>query len=177
MRAGFFNFSLIVLFCAVSVAQSFPQTDQWKRFSSAEGRFAILLPDQPVRTVQSKDTGAGRVVMSFFTTRSDDGVFIVAYADYSMGEAKRELNANRDSFLKGMKATLVSESDIKLQGNPGREIRASRDKLTIRSRIYLVGGRYYQMVAITPMTLPGDVEADRFLTSFELLRNNAPAAR
>ncbi|MBD0370560.1 MAG: hypothetical protein ICV60_06990 [Pyrinomonadaceae bacterium] len=129
----------------------------------------MLMPGKPMTEEQSKDTRVGKVVMRFFTSGTEKGIFIVAYADYKMGEAKQELDANRDSFLKGMKATLVSESDIKLQENPGREIRAERERLSIKSRIFLVGNRYYQVVAITPATLPGNLEADRFLTSFQLV--------
>ena len=161
--------ALTIIICVASVAHAPAQTAEWTKFSSPEGRFVVLVPDEPVGDEQSKVTPVGKVLMHFFTTRSETGVFIVAYADYAISDVKRELDANRDSFLKGMKATLVSESDIKLQGNPGREIKAARDQLSIRSRIYLVGKRYYQAVAITPATLPGDVEADRFLTSFELL--------
>lgn len=167
MRKRFLALSLII--CVTSAVHASLQATEWGKFSAPEGRFTVLLPDKPVRDDQSKVTPVGKVLMHFFTARSETGVFIVAYTDYAIGDAKRELDANRDSFLKGMKATLVSESDIKLQGNPGREIKATRDELNIRSRIYLVGKRYYQAVAITPATLPGNVEADKFLTSFELL--------
>jgi hypothetical protein len=172
MRNRFFAFIL----CLTFIGQASAQTKEWTKFSSPEGRFSILMPVQPVSDDQTKVTAVGKVVMRFFTARAAGGVFIVAYADYAMGETKQELDANRDTFLKGMKATLVSESDIKLQENPGREIRAARDQLSIRSRIYLVGKRYYQTVAITPATLPGNLEADKFLTSFELATTSVPAA-
>lgn len=176
MRSRFFAFSLVILMAAAWQAPA--QTAQWTKFSSPEGRFSVLMPGRPVREEQSKDTSVGKVVMHFFTTRTQTGIFVVAYADYAISEPKRELDANRDTFIKGMKATLVSESDIKLLEHPGREIKAERDQLSIRSRIYLVGNRYYQMVTITPATLPGNLEADKFLTSFELVRRAAtPAAR
>lgn len=166
MRSRFYLFTLIII--VLAVAQARAQTTEWTKFSSPEGRFSVLMPGRPLSDEQSKETPDGQVVMRFFTARAGTGIFIVAYADYNMGEAKQELDANRDSFLRGMKATLVSESDIKLQENPGREIKAERDQLSIRSRIYLVGKRYYQMVTITPATLPGNLEADKFLISFEL---------
>jgi hypothetical protein len=153
------------------------QTTEWTKETSAEGRFAVLLPTRPLSDEQMKDTPKGRVSMRFLTARSGTGIFIVAYADYEMGDAKLELDANRTSFLKGMKATLVTESDINLRGNPGRDIKAVRDQLSIRSRIYLVGKRYYQMVAITPASIPGDLEADKFLTSFELSTAQVAADR
>lgn len=158
------------------IGQALAQTQEWTKFSSTEGRFSVLMPSQPESDERAKDTPVGRVVMHFFTTRAAGGVFVVSYADYPVGEAKRELDANRDSFLKGMKATLVSESDIKLQDNPGRDIKAERDQLSIKSRMYLVGKRYYQLVAITPATLPGNIEADKFLTSFELAAKTGTAA-
>lgn len=174
MRIRFFPLSLII--CVSFITQTFAQTPPWTKFSSPWGRFSVLVPERPLQDDQSKDTRVGKVVMHFFTTRSQGGVFIVAYADYAISEAKQELDANRDSFLKGMKATLISESDIKLQENPGRDIKAVRDELSIRSRIYLVGKRYYQLVSITPATLSGNVEADKFLTSFELVTATGAAA-
>jgi hypothetical protein len=170
MRTRFFSITLIL---AAFIAQAPAQTPPWTKFSSPEGRFSVLMPASPMPEEQGKDTRFGRVTMYFFTAGTEKGIFIVAYADYTMGDVKQELDANRNSFLKGMKATLVSESDIKLQENPGREIRAERDRLSIRSRIYLVGKRYYQVVAITPATLPGNLEAEKFLSSFELAK--APA--
>lgn len=162
------RFSAITLVLFAFVAQASAQTLSWERFSPPGGRFSVLMPGRPMTEEQSKETRVGKVVMHFFTSGTEKGIFIAAYADYQMGNVKQELDANRDSFLKGMKATLVSESDIKLQENPGREIRAERERLSIKSRIYLVGNRYYQVVAITPSTLPGNLEADRFLTSFAL---------
>ena len=166
MRSRFFIPALFI--CLTLIAEASAQTVEWKKFSSPEGRFNVLMPGRPLREEESKETLRGKVVMHFFTVGSEKGVFVVAYADYAMSDAKRELDANRDSFLKGMKATLIAESDIKLQENPGREIKAARDNLSIRSRIYLVGGRYYQIVAVTPATLPANLEAERFLNSFEL---------
>lgn len=170
MLSRFFIIALIVsaAFVAEAPAQEAPP---WAKFSSPEGRFSVLMPAKPLREEQTKETRGAKVVMRFFTAGSQQGVFIVAYADYKMGPAKQELDANRDSFLRGMKATLVSESDITLQENPGREIKAERDRLSIRSRIYLVGGRYYQVVALTAATLPGNLEADKFFASFELTKN------
>lgn len=171
MLSRFFIITLII--SAAFVSEALAQAQPWTRFNSPEGRFSVLMPANPLREEQTKEVRGDKVVMRFFTAGSEQGVFIVAYADYKMGPAKQELDANRDSFLRGMKATLISESDIKLQENPGREIRAERDRLSIRSRIYLIGNRYYQVVAITPATLPGNLQADRFLASFELSRTAA----
>ncbi|MCA1558386.1 MAG: hypothetical protein LC731_07600 [Acidobacteria bacterium] len=173
-RTRFFALSLFI--CLVAGARVSAQTQPWTKFSSPEGRFTVLMPLEPKMEEESKDTSVGRVVMRFFTAGSEKGIFVVAYADYSVCDAKRELDANRDSFLRGMKATLVSESDIKLQDNPGREIKAVRDNLSIRSRIYLVGRRYYQIMAITPATLPANLEADKFFASFELTSGAASTA-
>jgi hypothetical protein len=176
MRSRFF--ALAFFACLMLAARASAQeTPAWTKFSSPEGRFAVMMPGQPLREEESKQTLAGKVVMRFFTVGSPQGIFVVAYADYPMGNVKQELDANRDSFLRGMQATLVSESDIKLQENPGREIRATREKLAIRSRIYIVGTRYYQVMAITPATLPAGLEADKFLTSFELLTSAVPAGK
>jgi hypothetical protein len=177
MRRKFFALSFFICLALAATRVSAQQTPAWTKFSSPEGRFAVMMPAEPMREEQSKETRAGKVVMHFFTVGSPQGIFVVAYADYQIGNAKQELDANRDSFLKGMQATLVSESDIKLQENPGREIRAARDKLSITSRMYLVGKRYYQVMAITPATLPASLEAGKFLTSFELLTSAAPAVR
>jgi hypothetical protein len=176
MRGRFFALSFFVCLAFVSRAVA-QDASTWTRFTSPEGRFSVMMPAEPAREEQSKLVRGRLVMMRFFTAGVGQGVFIVAYADYRMGNVKQELDANRDSFLKGMQATLISESDIKLRENPGREIRATRDKVSIRSRIYLVGRRYYQAVAITPATLPANLEADRFLNSFELLTTATPAEK
>ena len=149
-------------------------TAQWSRFSSPEGRFNILLPGRPLREDRNKETPMGRVEMHIFTSRTEGGIYVVAYADYAFGDAKQELDANRDTFLKGMKATLLSESDINIKGHPGREVNAWRDQLTIRTRMYLVGKRYYQMFVIMPTAQAVAEDTNRFFNSFELVEG-APA--
>ena len=169
MRKIFIAFGLFICFTAANAHAQQPQVAQWPRFSSPEGRFSILLPGRPLREDQTKETPVGRVEMHIFTSRTEGGIYVVAYADYAFGDAKRELDANRDSFLKGMKATLLSESDINIKGNPGREINAWREQLTIRTRMYLVGKRYYQMFVIVPTPQAVLEDTNRFFNSFELV--------
>ena len=176
MRKIFIAFGLLICFTAATAHAQQPQAAQWPRFSSPEGRFSILLPGRPLREDQTKETPVGRVEMHIFTSRTEGGIYVVAYADYAFGDAKRELDANRDSFLKGMKATLLSESDINIKGHPGREVNAWREQLTIRTRMYLVGRRYYQMFVIVPTAQAVREDTERFFNSFELVED-APVTK
>ena len=110
MRNRFFALLLLIPVAALAAGVR-AQTTTWTKQSSKEGRFTVLMPTEPVSDVQEKETPQGKVSMHFLTSRSGSGIFVAAYADYNIGEAKQELDANRTSFLKGMKATLVSESD------------------------------------------------------------------
>ena len=65
---------------------------------------------------------------------------------------------------------VLSSQRVSLNGHPGREFLVSRDgRLTLRSRVFLVDRRLYQVIAATRTSTPTP-EVTRFLGSFRLLK-------
>jgi len=160
----------------------------WIRFTSQEGGFSVLMPgpdapkDKRETTNDAKNPAASPYTSHLFQQTSANGVmYLVGWVDYAPGftpNAHAELAANRDSFTKGIDATLGSERSIALGQNPGIEFTASRtDGSTIKSRVYMVGARPYMLVTVAPKGMNDAANIDRFLASFTLnttASNTAP---
>lgn len=145
-------------------------------FTSLEGRFSITLPKQiSGYTPQSANTPEGRIEGSLFNWRTAEGSFIVGYtqrpeAVEPMG--KRALDILRDSAIASGqgKAKLLSETDISLDGHPGRELKVEFPDGITTARIYLVRNRIYQaIVSLPPGSKTQEPKAIKILDSFKLL--------
>jgi len=141
-----------------------------------EGRFSISLPKQVSGyDPQSADTPEGRVESSMFTWTTADGMFMAGYIDRpEMLESisKKVLDYLRDSYLAKAagKAKLIAETDISLDGHPGRESRIDYADSFVISRIYLVRNRIYQATALFPLDKRAQEPAIiKILDSFKLL--------
>jgi hypothetical protein len=162
--------ALLFFFVAGSSGQ---ESEKWIEFSPPHGNFTVLVPGVPKKTDEREENSpTGKVSLHFFMVSTDKGFFGVGYVDYPVPpETKKELDAKRDSFLKEVRGKLISESDIKLKGQPGREFRAQSPEtgLTFRSRIYIAGQRAYQTVSGATTISADSAEIDRFLNSFNIL--------
>ena len=160
------------------------QTDEWIDYSSDNGKFSVLFPNQPTPSTsesegQPKDARTGktlakkvRFTYNDVTSKTEQTFYLVGWVDYEAGfnfDTKAELDANRDNFINGAGATLVSEKPIKLGTNPGLEFVAkSNSNADIKGRIYIIGRRPYILVAMTVGKNQDDIE--KFLDSFKLSR-------
>ncbi len=79
-----------------------------------------------------------------------------------------ELAANRDNFIKGVKATLVAEKPIKLGVHPGIEFSAESPQATFLARVYVVGPRPYMLAAVTLKGKDDGPNINKFFSSFTL---------
>jgi hypothetical protein len=160
---------LIALICAASIQA---QTNDWQTFTSEKGKFSILVPVIPTEEVGSGVAGtAGSYTTHLFTSKGQGAIYMVGWADYKPGlkiNADGELKANRDNFLKGVEATLLSETKITLDKNPGIEFKAEKKPdIFIKSRVYMVGNRPYQLIVIS-FGQEDSKNTSKFLNSFKL---------
>jgi hypothetical protein len=81
-----------------------------------------------------------------------------------------EINANRDNFVNGMKAKILSETSINYEGSPGIEFTAETDQHFIKSRIFVVGARPYMLIALYVKGREDYPGIERFLTSFQTIK-------
>lgn len=167
-----------VLIAAVVLVGCNGQEATVEAFSSEAGEFSISTPAPFEETQQSVDTPVGTVEIVTFTAETEQSAYVVAYTDYppeivEQSNPQELLDSSRDGAVTNIGGTLVREKEIDLKGNPGRSllINANTDEgdaTMVRSDIYLVGNRLYQVLVVAPEPIMREGSADRFLQSFNL---------
>jgi hypothetical protein len=141
-------------------------------FSSADGRFSILMPGAPKYESTNVDTAAGTLVMHSYMVEDAGMAYGVIYSDYPdfMKDADPQavLDGGRDGAVAKIKGTLISETPLTLGGYPGRDITVSAGTLGFRSRIYLVNTRIYSVIVTGPTDKLKLPRVDEVLDSFKL---------
>ena len=149
----------------------------WVKFSPAGSPFNVLMPAQPKEEKKTSESPHGPYTTTLFSSVSPGReIYLVGWVDYdpkfNFG-VQAELEANRDNFLKAVKATLLSTTPVKLGTHPGIEFKAEVEgRADIVSRVYIVGRRPYQLIALTPAGGGRSAAVERFFTSFQV-----PAAK
>ena len=171
-----FAFLLILAASALSLGL---QTGGWIKFTSEEGRFSVLMPgpDAPKDNAETKtDSKLGQYTTHVFMKETEKGLFIAGWTDYAPEvrlDVQGELAANRDNFVKGVKAKVLSERPISLDGHPGSEFTAESAQATFKARIYVVSLRTaYMIIAVTRAGMDDSGNVNRFLSSFEVKTTN-----
>ena len=146
----------------------------WSRFAPQEGRFTVLMPGTPQRSETPVLEGPGSPGRSvIYTSVVPDGVFLAGWADYAPDfkfDNQAELAANRDNFVKGVQGRLLATRAITLGGAPGMEFDVEKPGAWVaRARLYIVGGRPYQLIAINPGTAIDAARATRFFDSLRIV--------
>lgn len=164
---------------SVTVTESNERTLQnWKKFVSPDGAFAIMFPQKPVESQSSMDSPAGTLVIHSYKHVGTASYFL-SDTDYPApidGTDKRTeaLDHARDGGLRAVNGRLLSQSDISINGHPGRLIvvdspNGGPDGSLIKNKVYLVGNRLYSMqVAIPKGSQVTDTAAEKFVDSFKL---------
>lgn len=124
-------------------------------FTSADGRFSILLPGAPKQDSQDIALKNGETVKLYqFSAEDDNGntSYIVMYNDYSADVISQPpqdlLIRTRDGAVAGK--TLLTDVVIDLNGVPGRAYTATdSDGWNYSVREFLSGSRFYQLIVTT----------------------------
>lgn len=144
----------------------------WETFTSEDGRFSVLMPGAPQPNEKTADSPNGPYTTHLFMARAEPRIYLVGWVDYAPAfnfGVQAELEANRDNLVKSLKAQLTGETKtIKLGQHPGIEFTAETEQITLRSRVYIVGRRPYQLIAVRPRGAEQSAEDVRFFDSFTL---------
>jgi hypothetical protein len=147
----------------------------WSQFTSKEGAFSVLMPNKPTQAVEPIETELGKLDLHMSIGSIDDTeAFIVSYTDFPSFATDRDfinriLDGGRNQLLSKKERKLLSETSITLDGFAGRELAIDEPGGQILSRIYWVGRRLYQLIAINQKGRPDQGIVDRFFTSFKLV--------
>ena len=164
---------LIIAATLTIVAQEHSRqpTDTWVKFNSELGRFTVMLPRNPSEKTDTVRSSGVPYTTHLFSVRSMKTVFLVGWVDYDPGfkfGAQSELNANRDNFVREIKATLLSSNNTRIDGYQSLEFTAETADTIYRSRVYIVGRRPYQLIAGTVKGTDDSASVTRFFDSFKI---------
>ena len=150
-----------------------PDNGGWVKFTSPLGRFSVLMPEIPEDKAETVDSAHGPYTTHLFIVRDTTSVYLIGWVDYDPSfnfNRQAELEANRDNFVKGIQATLVSTRPAVFDGYNGLEFTAETADRVFKSRVFLVGRRPYQLVIGSPKGQDDTAMTERFFSSFKVAR-------
>jgi hypothetical protein len=158
---------LFTLLCGFTLA--------WKEFRSVEGNFSVSMPGEVEVESQEIESEVGALPTYTFTATEKTAAYVVAYTDYpadSIGDVDPAaiLDGARDGVQESLNGTIVRERNITISGHPGRDLEMKSGEMQVRSNIYLVGSRMYQVIAVVPTKGKMPKSVEKFLASFKLLK-------
>ena len=171
---------LIIVFLLLSACslQNRNQHFDWKEFVSDEGGFKIAFPGIPQKSVEEFDWMDKKIPVYRFPVPTQNIRFEVRYSDYADAALYHHTlqyfyDYQRDQALELTNAKLISESDIWLNENSGREIVVIHNKQIDKYRFYKIGNHVFQLNTSNSSYLKEDAEVERninkFLDSFQLI--------
>ena len=158
---------------APRVTASDPNDAGWVRFTSELGRFSVLMPETPTEKTDTTPSEHGPYTTHLFITRDKitNNVYLIGWVDYDPSfnfNKQSELAANRDNFVKGIEARLVSTRPLTIDGYQALEFVAETAEMIFKSRVYMVGRRPYQIVIGYPKDTENPLTTNRFFNSFKV---------
>lgn len=129
------------------------------------------MPKIPQEKTETKDSSPGPFTTHLFLVRDEPNVYLIGWVDYDPRfnfNRQAELEANRDNFVKGIKATLLTSRPMMIDGYSALEFTAETADRIFRSRVYLVGRRPYQIVIGSPKGIDDSANVNRFFNSFKV---------
>jgi hypothetical protein len=146
-------------------------TGGWAMFTSEEGHFSVLMPEIPTDKAETTDSAHGPYTTHLFVVRDTTSVYLIGWVDYDPSfnfNRQAELEANRDNFVKGINARLLTTRPTIIDGYSAIEFTAETDDRVFKSRVYMVGRRPYQIVVGSPKDMDDSAIVKRFFNSFKV---------
>jgi hypothetical protein len=146
----------------------------WVKFVSDDGHFSVLMPETPSDKSETTDSTHGPYTTHLFIVRDTTSVYLIGWVDYDPSfnfNRQAEMEANRDNFVKGINAKLISTRPTVIDGYSALEFTAETADRVFKSRVYMVGRRPYQIVIGSPKGMDDTALATRFFNSFKVRVN------
>jgi len=143
----------------------------WVSFTSEDGHFSVLMPETPTDKTETVDSAHGPYTTHLFIVRDTTSVYLIGWVDYDPSfnfNRQAELEANRDNFVKGISARLLTTRPTMIDGYSAIEFTAETDDRVFKSRVYMVGRRPYLIVIGSPKGQDDSVSVNRFFNSFKV---------
>lgn len=151
----------------------------WVDHRSEEGNYTVRFPGTPKTSVKNLQSDLGKFDMHMASLEEGGVGYTVVHAKLT---ALAETIPS-DQFLENAKSAITKNgfaitttAKISLDGFPGLEMHGTNAQkgLHLRARVYLVNTMMYQvMIASKDEKLLADANADKFVSSFKLLKTPA----
>ena len=157
--------SLLVLLTLFTNAPAQSEPLSWVTLAPEGAGFSILVPAKAVETIDKRRS----YTMHTFNITVGKATYAATYSDYEPGklDPATALTANRDRFLKGLQATLISSREITVSGRNGIEFTSETPAANVKSQMFLVGDRMFQMVTFVFKDVDETRNTDRFFESLK----------
>lgn len=171
---------------AALLAGCSPKFD-WREIRSAEGGFAIHLPDKPQSVTRDIDFDGARIALTMTSTGVGPTMFAVGVArlpPQALGDAtaiRRTVAFFRDGLVRNIDGAVIWQRPAPLAATGGHTLRAAeavaaRGKIgaggraaQLAARFYVADDRFYQVVALGAEGELSDDVLETFFSSFRLL--------
>jgi hypothetical protein len=159
------SFSLLVLVTLFINTPAQTEPSGWITLAPEGAGFSVLLPNKAVETVDKKAS----FTLHTFNVTAGRATYIASYSDYLPGKLNpaTALTANRDKFNKSLQATLIATREITVGGHTGIDFTSETPAANVKSQLFLIENRMYQMVAFVFKDVDETRNVDRFFESFK----------
>jgi hypothetical protein len=151
----------------------------FREFNAAKCGFTIQMPTDPKEESTSTEASGIKIDLTFYTAVVGNSAYVAGCNDFPADlMATADVNAMLDSAVDGAitnsNATLDSQSNIELDGNPGREVTGSAkiagQDAVLKGRIYMIGNRLIQAIIVAPKGQIKDQDVTKYLESVKLVK-------
>ncbi|MDT4896004.1 MAG: hypothetical protein QOH25_1081 [Acidobacteriota bacterium] len=168
--------AVFLVLTITALASGFQSSAEWMKYTSEEGHYIVLVPQQPKLSSQEVPAPDGTKFTQYMAQASDaDSFYLLGYFDYTPNMVF-SLDKARDGMLEATKGTLLKEEAISLGVNSGKELKVSTTNegfdLLIRIRFYEVGRRIYVLQHIFQKSAESPAIATKttkFFDSFKIM--------
>jgi TonB family protein len=165
---------LSLLICALSSLVRAQSASDWKEYSSAEGKFRILMPGEPSKKMRCKGDDSPHSVTYVAKFEDDKQTWTVAYFDAPVRPASAEaikkiFDRTCDYRTRSAYHKIIDEKDQDFSGYPARDIKIRFDYDSERvelTKIVLVGQRVYEISVVTFVNSADAPDVHRYFDSF-----------
>jgi hypothetical protein len=147
----------------------------WVPVTSTVGKFRAAYPLKPSEYFSDVPFGTINLTLHHLASGRGDGCeYDVIWADFppeylAVTSSQVVLQSVRDGYVTGKKK-VRSESLTTVNGNRARVLEADMgDGNVVRVKLFFVGNRVYNLMAVTPASSPDDPDTQKFFDSFALL--------
>jgi hypothetical protein len=143
-----------------------PELD-WHELRSEEGRFVAALPGKP-KLDEHELSGRPGAIMRLWSARGGGAVYGVGYVD----DAKVDIalvERTRDALTANIAGRLVEDRQIAQGDARGREFKAESADAFLAARVFVAGGRLYQVAVVGKKSRVAEADLETFFSSFRVL--------